>query len=398
MPSVALNEQYMNTLYSVYLSGGTQYTHAISSSRTNLWGMPGVRTTASNPHWRDKILAGQDASLPYSLRQLLDWKVKRTSLVCSKLPLFELCTSDMMYAGSTSIPVNVTDEVLRDQALTRLKRKLQNEVKSFEALVPLAEARDLSRTVRSATSLTTDLVKTLLEIKRTRGASAARYASKAWLTYGFGIRPILSDIQSLNAAITSYLNRSDRVIRLVGGASKTWVSEITNGGVTFNRFASASARTVIEHTLSYRYVSGFNLPLKSSNSYGAHQQFGTDLPSLVPALWEATAFSWIADYFGTVGEYLSDTFESPPGYPRYVTLNRLYIAKLNCSITPVFFDLPVQVISRTDGSATGTYLEFDRTVIPGTTLPRRLLRFKTADEIGYFGVTKLLNLASLLVK
>lgn len=317
------------------------------------------------------------------------------SLVCSSQPVIDLSTSDMTFAGHTSIPTGITDDVLRDQALAKVKRKLQGEVKSFEALVPLAEARDLSRTVRSAVELTTSVVKELLEIKRTRGKSAIRYASKAWLTYGFGISPILDDIHNLNVAISAHLLREDRMIRISSSANKKWLSSLPQVTTTFNRLARAVYNTRVEHYLSYRYVAGFNLPLKSSNNYGAHQQFGTDLPSLAGALWEATVFSWVADYFSNVGEYLSDTFEAPVGIPLYITLNRLYIAKFE-SVGVPDFEPNVLVHSRVDGEASGRYLEFDRTLIPGNALPRRKLRFRTHEEIADHGVTKLLNLAALL--
>lgn len=395
MPSIPLPETYPWKLFSIYQQGGNTYTFAGFNIETNLWGMPGIKNTSSDPHWRDKVLAKVDASQPYSIRKLLDWKVKRMSLVCSTPPEFDLSTSDMTFAGHTSIPTGITDDVLRDQALAKMKRKLLNETKSFEVLVPLAEAKDLSRTVRSAVDLTTSAVRELLEIKRTKGKSAIKYASKVWLTYGFGVRPILSDIQSLNAAISAFLTREDRVIRISSSANKEWVSSLPQVTTTFNRLARAVYNTRVEHYLSYRYVAGFSLPLKSSNNYGAHQQFGTDLPSLVPALWEASVFSWVADYFGNVGEYLSDVFEAPSGHPRYITLNRLYIAKFK-SVGVPNFEPNVLVHSRVDGEASGRYLEFDRTLIPGNVLPHRLLRFRTGDEIANHGVSKLLNLAALL--
>jgi hypothetical protein len=283
------------------------------------------------------------------------------------------------------------DPALSDLALTRLKRKLKKQIGSFDSLVPLAEIRDLRTTVSGIAELTTTLVKELIDIKRSRGKSAFRYASKAWLTYGFGVRPMLSDADSLCKAVASYLERTDRSVRLVGSAQRDWVSYGTNFSVTSNKLGALNNRWALHHTLSYRWIALFYLPLKSANNYGAGTHFGVTLPSVLPAAWEATAFSWVVDYFVNVGEFLEDRFTSPPGETVYVLRDLRYTVDGDATS----WHTPSKVLTSSGGDMSFRFFYFWRQP-QGTTLPHVGLRVRSVDEVGKFGVSKLLNLVSIL--
>jgi hypothetical protein len=133
--------------------------------------------------------------------------------------------------------------------------------------------------------------------------------------------------------------------------------------------------------------------LKSANDYGAVDHFGLNLPDLVPAAWELVPWSWVVDYFTTVGAYLDDVFSSDPSACRYVCQNRLYRVEVN---TDVWWarDNGVKYPDQSEGRSYVELFEFDRTML--SNLPSRSLRFKTLDEIGLNGVNKLLNLVAVL--
>lgn len=229
-----------------------------------------------------------------------------------------------------------------------------------------------------------------------RGASAFKYASDAWLSFSFGVSPLVADVKATCDAIDNFLNGRNRTVRLTGSSTKTWRSSsgFSAGAGLFGSDLHRIAQTT--HTLSYRYIAGFDLVRSAGNNYGVGAQFGLEFGALVPTFWELVPYSWLIDYFTTVGPFLEDVFISPAGDTRYALLNRRYTALVDMSgelrpntandhvsyqyFRPGFYDLR----------------HFTRT--PLSALPHSSLRFKTVDEVGRNAVNRLLNLGSLLIK
>lgn len=368
---------------------------------------PDERLTNSNPNFKQVIAKHGDASSPYYRRKCFHTPEvvsgQSWSAPFAVDPAWPYATTGSdLSVGRALGPFHQVfsgdDTALKDLALARLKRKLSNHTKEFQALVPLAEVRDLRTTIVGAANITMKLVKDLVSIKRrlsTKGA--ADLAAETWLTWSFGIAPTLSDIENLQESISHYLNANDYSVRLSGTASKDWKSRFTLGDMSALVNANLFTFNDYYHTLSYRYVAGFDLNIKSANNYGLSSHLGFEWTALPSTLWELTAFSWIVDYFSTVGAYLEDVFSSSPTTTRYCTLNRRYTVEgatygeyrkvpgVNCAVTEQHC---------TPGPF--KYYSFSREVL--TQLPTRALRFKSVDEIGINAVNRLLNLASLLVK
>jgi len=290
------------------------------------------------------------------------------------------------YPGSTNSAID-------QQALLDLKRKLKKQIGSFDSLAPIGELRECRGLIRGLANSATGIVKTLVDIKKTRGGSAFKYASEAWLNWSFGVKPMISDVKKLATAIAKFQQRSDRNIVITGNASTDWISGQLGFGLTGARGASVNSRRSSHHTLSYRYTASFNLLLSSANNYGAADHFGFDVPSLVPAAWELMAFSWLLDYFSTMGDFLDDAFSSPSANSVYVVQTRKYT--MESDIDQWFVpDSGTIILNQTRGTHHVRYFEFQRT--PFSALPRIAVRFRTLDEIGKGGVNKLLNLVSLV--
>ena len=132
--------------------------------------------------------------------------------------------------------------------------------------------------------------------------------------------------------------------------------------------------------------------LRSSADYSAVDHFKIGLPALIPTFWELVPYSWIVDYFTTVGDFLEDTFIATPANSVYLLENRKYRASgLNYMQHTVSGGY--EILSERKGTANWSYYEFERKVL--STLPHRILRLKTIDEVGKHSLTKLLNLTSL---
>jgi hypothetical protein len=365
------------------------------------WDKPDVHTyygdavtvRVSDPAWRDKLKNGTDAS-NYYRRSDASWSTRHATVTVRFPDLSQTTTGFSSFNGGHP-GFSPTDNTLRDIALSRVKRRINSLSQSYQALIPLAEIRELHGLIGGITHFTTDAVKALLEIKRTKGRSALRFAQKSWLLYSFGVKPMLADIHDAVQSMWNYLTKAERHDRVQGTMSKDWLSQ-TNGQVAGVVFVPLDYSAEAHHYLSYRFVAGWKFLVRSSNDYSVYKQLGLTVPAIIPALWELTPYSWVIDYFTTVGDLLEDIFVGQAGNSMYVVEDRLY--RYKSVLTSEFHsaDIPLHGYfqSHRRGQGTLEYYEFERT--PLASLPPRSLRFRTADEIGRYGVTKLLNLVALL--
>lgn len=302
---------------------------------------------------------------------------------------------DLLWAGPIGIPNKLEDSTLRDQALTRVKRRINNMTESYQSLIPLAELRELRGLVGSMTHVTTDTVKMIADLRRTKGRSLFTHVSKLWLTYSFGISPMMRDARDLSRSIWTYLTSGDKLDRVQGTASKTVSSLDSGSGVTGGVNCPVKYTIATQSYLSYRFIGGWKFNLRSSNDYNALAHFGITPPALVPALWETTAFSWVADYFSTLGDFLEDQFVGHAGSPVYIVENRKSLVKTQCTHVHFTTHPEIAILENTPGTCDMERWDFQRSLYSG--LPSRILRWKTMDEMGLNGVTKLLNLAAVLM-
>lgn len=398
MPTVNSPSKYRLDQRSTYTRSDTPgVVYVLANTRTDASFGSGQdsRTTTSNPYWRKQIVQRTDASTSYfrSEHSITVPRISCETRSVSNSPRI-IGNNTMVFDGSGVFgPWPATDAALQDIALTRIKRKLKTQIGSMDVVIPVAELRELRLTIRGLALLATQMLVTMSEIKRTKGASAFKYASAAWLTFNFGVSPLIRDADSITKAIIAFLERKDSTPRLRATAYKDWKSSHKSVGTTGAFGASVSGYTDVYHKLSYKYTAGFNLPLSTANNYTMSEHLGFELPTLFPAAWELTPFSWVFDYFGTIGAFLDDTYTSPPGSTIYVVLNRKYTAEANTDmlhVPSVGFNITGQI----KGHSVIRYWEFQRT--PLGQLPRLGLRFRTQDEVGKHVVSKLLNLASVL--
>lgn len=358
-----------------------------------------VTTRNKNPDWRQRLAKRQDVSSAYYVE---GWskpiEIGTAEILVRQNPPIpkRWTTASLTSLGLgpfASIPASVKTSV-QDQANSKIKRKLAKRVGDMQLMAPLAELTELRSTIKGTASMVTDLIKSLIDIKRTKGQSAFKYAADSWLTFGFGIAPVVGDTIKLCQSIQSFLDRKDRTERLSGTARSEWTSsQKAIGGLPIGGFPVYSDWD-IRHTYSCRYVAGFELLLKSSNSYGLADHLHFEWQALIPVFWELMAYSWVYDYFTTTGAYLDDVFTSDPSRCIYVVMNERYTASLQ-GTTRIGNSSGI-ILENTPGYHNGEYYSFRRT--PLTTLPNRALRFKTVDEIGLHSVNKLLNLTSVLLQ
>jgi len=352
---------------------------------------------SSDPNWKIKIAKKQNASQSYSRSFLKGSFTTGVVRGQSTVVPYNEYYNAYRYAGNVPSSFPSTDTATDDIALKRIKNKISSHEAHFNSLLPLAELRELRITISGAAELTSDFLRTAVDIKRSKGRSAAKYLSKAWLTYGFGIAPVVSDVAKLADSIKEFLLRNDHTAVLKGSYEKQWVTggKLSNVNVMALTGSDMFETYHHQHKLSYQYKGGFNFLLRSASDYGASAHFGFQMQNLVPTAWELVPFSWVVDYFGTVGDWLDDTFTGTPVKLLYLNRTRKYECRgFNENYTVPRPNALKNFKEIRRGTCNFVYSEFERTVL--ATLPHRVLRFRTVDEVAQHSLNKLFNLFSIL--
>lgn len=377
----------VGTLVHVNASGAANLSHG------------NLRTTNDNPNWEVKIHNEQDAGSAYKTRQIYN---RAPNYYIENRGVPDAMQRHIFRSQGTFRPyvdvgrflnVDVDDVATRDLALKRLKQKLSDRSKQSNLLIPLVELREMRDMLRALALSATDLIRALIQIKKSKGASAFQFASHAWLTWSFGVSPTLDEIKSINESIQRFLDDQDAKFTDYGAARKVWKSsQSENVPSAFG--TTCTSKTDLYHTLTYRYTCGYHPKVRSANDYGYGSHFGLEFGAMVPALWELTPFSWLFDYFGTMGDYLEDTFVSDAVNTIYVNLGRKYQVEglTSVAVSGTSITKELHFVSKP-----GKYQLrcFDRSIY--SQLPTRTFRLKSTDEVAKNAVNKLLNLSSILV-
>jgi len=392
------------------------YTVLTNSSSEQDTGMPVNRQITFNDlNWRQKVAKKQDASHPYrrtlteihsrmSSASTMRWRTTYTQRSRSY--------SNFMYGLPSSFPLG-TDASLQELALQRIKRKIQSHSGTTNVCVPIAELKDLRGLIRSMADLTQPTMVKLIAAKKLREGArithvrapwkseAYKKAASAWLSYSFGISPMMAEVRQIAESISDFIYRENHNVVLTGSASRDWFGGTKNAGSEQGPIGSTlNFDTLQYHELSYQWKGGFHIPVSAANDYDMMDHFGLKLPSLVPVAWELIPYSWVVDYFTNVGTFLDDVFTITPGVSKYLTCTRVY--RCHGQQRPRYVVTPEIAPSFTVLQDAHTplsqwhYLDFERTV--HSAIPMSQLRVKTADEISRNSISKLLNLAAVLVK
>lgn len=356
--------------------------------------------------WRVKVAKRQDASSSYSslkyrvVQQRRSWGLMEYWTI-DPYGRWIIYTHRYRELGfhiySSLLFSKISDSSLRDIALKRFKSKLSGRLGNAELLVPAVELRELRGMISETARLTEETLKRIRsQAPSFRGQALVKFLQKAWLTYSFGVKPLVSDTISAAQAVSNYLDRPTKLHRISASAESDWVTGVQGrrvGHHGFNILTSGSC----EHRLKYVFTAGIDFDVVCGNNYGMAEHLGfSDFWDQLPSVgWELLPFSWIADYFSTMGDYLSDTFQLPPGSTKYLTETVHYSGKFTESsrIEATQAGAAQVLVDKSEpGFIVGTYT--NRKVL--SQLPHRSLRFKTVDEIGVNAVARLLNLSSLL--
>lgn len=349
-----------------------------------------------NRNWRAQQALGLDVSSPYELRTVTYIPGYQQVLTVARngCAVYSSTCSGVFAFDAFQGAMLADDDPTDQRALKKLKSRLSDSVGMMQAMPPIAEARELGKTFKFLSSSALDILKVLVDIKRTRGKSAFKYASEAWLNWSFAIKPTLSDIEQLGRSIDAFIRQNTLVnVRKTGSAEREWTTRYAlQQQTSFTGQSNIVARC--EHSIRYSYVAGVNATLRSAEDYGLCSQFGVSVPMLVPTMWELTAFSWLFDYFTNVGDFLEDTFQAENFKTVYCTRTRKYECVTTWEVPPAVGPY-ILGSSVTGPSTTARVLTVTRT--PLSIIPPTRLYLKTEDQLAKNGVNKVLNLLAVLM-
>jgi hypothetical protein len=345
----------------------------------------------NQPGWRTLIAKGGDATTNYGRTM---YSMKPISYVCNSENKDNLSKGFGTVDGGL-YPAEGEYFTLEDQALAALKRRLNGNIGKAQLAAPLAESKEIHRLVRQINTLALDMLKAALAIKKTGGKSAAKAFANVWLGFGFGVKPMIDDIANAANAILDYTTREDRRVRVVGTASRvTYTSGKYAGPETGCYGLSWGFYHHTEHKQGVQIMAGIDLQMRTAASYSVADHLGLTWNAVPGAAWELLPFSWVVDYALTVGPWLDDMFYTLPGSAKYVSKGKKYQCE---TMSYPYYTLTAGYTGSFGGGAgKGKFASFTREKL--SSLPTRALRVKSMDEIAQHGLTKVLNLASVLAQ
>jgi len=353
-----------------------------------------TRAGTKNPGWRVTIAKGGDATSNYSREtfKLKPMKYRITSENSTSL-------SNGYGTAFGGILVSEKDKVaLEDVAIGRLRNRLSSKVGNAQLGPPLAESREIHRLVRQVNGLGMKTFRALLAAKATKGKSLASQFGDIWLGYGFGVNPLLKDIQQAADSVLHYVTRQNFRTVITGTHSRDYASsanlaisssDAISAHVNLGWFLSAT------HWQGVRYRAGVDIKVRAGSNYSVADHLGLKVEALPSILWELVPYSWAVDYFTTVGSWLEDSFYTMPATVAY--LSKSYKYESNTSGSPIALKIPGANATLSASNSFGRFTRFTREKL-APDLPTRSLRIKSVDEIASHGLNKLLNLGSILAQ
>jgi hypothetical protein len=131
--------------------------------------------------------------------------------------------------------------------------------------------------------------------KRASGSDLRQFASNSWLEYSYGWKPLLSDVYNQAENLARLLHEHEFVLHEATASARmvrNYSADITPTG-TWRHQKNVEVRRKVRYTVRYAVPNG-------ANTVG--NVFGLQNPALVA--WELVPFSFVADWFLPIGNFL----------------------------------------------------------------------------------------------
>jgi hypothetical protein len=134
--------------------------------------------------------------------------------------------------------------------------------------------------------------------KSAQGSDLRQFAASTWLEYSYGWKPLLSDVYAQAENLARYMTNNGYVVREAKAsahAEKVYEELKTEPNLYYKTRKRVVVSNRVSYTVRYRIQDGAN---KVANT------FGLSNPALVA--WELVPFSFVADWFLPIGDFLDN--------------------------------------------------------------------------------------------
>jgi len=167
-----------------------------------------------------------------------------------------------------------------------------------DVLVDIAEMRQLLRMLRDPIQSTSSLLKKIQlgkrGVKDLTSQDAIDYANKLWLQYRFGIRPLVSTVNGVVKALGNFRKKKRITSR---GKYNLKKEQLFTGNVPGGIFSFGYTEQATDE-----YFVRTGLVIEEITSLS--QELGVDASGMLALPWELVPFSFVADWFANVNDFL----------------------------------------------------------------------------------------------
>lgn len=277
-----------------------------------------TRTGISNPHWRDQVLSGQNATTPMtgvwvSVEGSDSFKAEVEMRNRSDNSLWWRVKWKGHTAPLYNSPLAFTFDA--SQANARASNKFLNRVREvqtkMQGMVFLGEVRETLRMIRKpAEGLQNLIQKYLRDVRRAKNRARGtknwtKELGNLWLEQAFGWTPLLNDIADARSAYNSLIDK-DRIVHISAGAKdgKRMLSDQTGYTHTASPAYCAEIHTRTKDDVEIVRYRGAVIARAATTAQDRAARFGFKPSEFIPTAWELLPWSFLIDYFASIGDVL----------------------------------------------------------------------------------------------
>lgn len=226
-------------------------------------------------------------------------------------------TKDWPASSIQAPPMNFSWSSTADrQASNAFLAAIRSEYTAFSAGTFFGELHQTLRMIKSPAEAlfktANEYLKALQKVKRLRPRAWKDAIPSLWLEYTFGWKPLISDIGNAFDAANSMLE-TEHVVRIKGRGQSSGTVASYNYSTTEpfvpgkTNYLLARVFHQVRETEQVKYYGAINVK-PGSDSTERWARWGFTPDDFVPTAWELLPWSFLIDYFASIGDFIGGVF------------------------------------------------------------------------------------------
>lgn len=216
-----------------------------------------------------------------------------------RLPLPPYATKDM------DATFNGT-EFASARAWNAIQPRFSGDVQLLNSIFELKDFKDAGKALLNIQHEIYNVAKTVRSLKKKYKGQPSKLLAEGWLAYALAFKPTINDVNNIMKALSTTVAEAQLKFADAGTTlQKTHYSEVLSSSanvVSYNSYYPCWYYGQVETrkftaTLEYTYQYKLRRPTEAFMAYWG-------INGSVETLWNASAFTWVADYFIQIGNAL----------------------------------------------------------------------------------------------